>query len=282
MIDRLLQLFARAPEYPGKLRMFAWAYRLLRGRARITVNVGGGLRMRLSPDDHIERCILFDDWHEALTSRFLIANARPGETAIAAGAHIGYHTLHLARVLGPRGRVIACEPEPANLLRTWDHLSLNRSAANVTLVGHALGDTPSYLPMDEPPADSAGMAALNAGSHGSPYHAFVERIDTLLTRLGLAQVDLLQLDVEGFERRALSGLGSHRPRLLVVESDPRHHQRLAEPQADFFAFVRSLGYELHSLDGSVVHAEGFYPECNLIAVRLGEPSPRWPVPAPSS
>jgi FkbM family methyltransferase len=279
MIDRLIQVYAHTPEHPAKLRLFFWLYRLLRGRARIEVDVGGALRMRLSPDDHIEACILFDDWHEPLTTRFLLANARPGETAVAAGAHIGYHTMHLARAVGPDGRVVACEPEPANLLRAWEHLRLNRLTGVVRLVGHALGRAPTYVAMAEPPADSAGTAALGVAAAESPYRAYVERIDTLFARLSLDRLDLLQLDVEGFERDALEGLGALRPRLIVLESDPRHHTRVGPPQAEFFAFVRALGYELHALDGTVVRAEGFYPETNLVAVRLGEATPTWPIPS---
>ena len=37
MIDRLIQLYAHAPEHPAKLRLFAWLYRLLKGRRRVEV-----------------------------------------------------------------------------------------------------------------------------------------------------------------------------------------------------------------------------------------------------
>ena len=276
MIDRLIQLYAHAPEHPAKLRLFAWLYRLLKGRRRVEVVVGGGLRMRLSPNDHIERCILFNDWHEKLTASFLMGNLRPAETALIAGAHIGYHVLLASRAVGHSGRVVACEPEPVNLVGTWNHLRLNRATANVTLVGHALGDSPCYLPMGEPPEASAGTAALLDGSDDSPYHAYIERIDTMLARLGVSRIDFLLLDVEGFERRALNGMGALRPRLMVLESDPKHHERLGEPQPEFFAFVRALGYDLHALSGEPVHAPGYYPETNLVATRHGEPPPHWP------
>ncbi|MEM7399847.1 MAG: FkbM family methyltransferase, partial [Pseudomonadota bacterium] len=35
----------------------------------------------------------------------------PGETVVEAGANIGSHTVPLARKIGPRGRVIAFEPQ---------------------------------------------------------------------------------------------------------------------------------------------------------------------------
>lgn len=32
MIDALLQRYAHAPEHPAKLRLFAWLYRILKGK----------------------------------------------------------------------------------------------------------------------------------------------------------------------------------------------------------------------------------------------------------
>lgn len=282
MIDRLIQLYAHTPEHPAKLRIFAWLCCLLKGRRRLRLNVSGGLVMRLSPHDHVDRSLILTDSHETLTTRFINENLRPGETTVIAGAHIGYHVLQTARAVGPHGRVVAFEPEPQNLLLAREHITLNGFDSSVALLGHALGAAPGYVAMEAPPKDNTGEARLGTIPGANAYRAWVETLAAALARLAVPAFDLLLLDVEGFERQALTGLGDHRPRLMIIESDPRFHSRMAEPQADFFAFVRSLGYELHSLDGSVVHAEGFYPECNLIAVRLGEPSPRWPVPASSS
>lgn len=275
MIDTLLQRYAHAPGHPGKLRLFRWLYRILKGNGRVQVRVGGDLLMRLSPHDFVECGILFTGWHEPFTTRFLRRNLRPGDTVLIAGAHIGYHVLHAARAVGPAGRVLACEPEPANLLRSREHLRLNGAAGNVTLLPLALGDTAAFVPMDEPPAANTGTAALAPGSTASPYHAAVDRIDALLARLGWPTIDVLLLDIEGFESRALAGLGSHRPRYLVVESDPRHHERLGESQLGFFRALEALGYDVFDAVGGPVVAEGFYPETNLVAVRRDAPAPLW-------
>jgi FkbM family methyltransferase len=279
MIDRLIQLYAHTPAHPAKLRLFDWLVRLLKGRRRLRLSVSGGLLMDLNPHDHVERSLILYDTHEELTTRFLLANLRSGERVAIAGAHVGYHVLHAARAVGSAGRVLAFEPEPSSLARALEHVALNGLSARVKVVGHALGDGPGYVPMGIPPSDNTGEATLGSAPADTSYQVYVDTLFQAAHRLGFAPIDLLLLDVEGYERRALAGLGTLRPRLMILESDPRFHARLGEPQPEFFALVRSLGYELHSLDGSVIGAEGFYPETNLIAVRTGEPAPEWPVSA---
>jgi FkbM family methyltransferase len=280
MIDRLLQLYAHAPEHPAKLRLFAFLHRVLKRNRRLVLTVNDGLRFTLDPNDHVERCLIFDDWHEELTTRFLTANLRAGETVLLAGAHIGYHVLHSARAVGPTGRVLACEPQPPSVERTLLHLRMNAPPGQIVVVAHAVGDETCYLPMDEPPSGNSGMATLLTAPTGAPYHAYVDTIENVLRRLGWQNLDVLLLDTEGFERRALAGLGSHRPRLMILESDPRHHERLGESQLAFFDFVRSLGYTLHDTLGRPVLEAGFYPETNLVAVRCDQASPQWTVYRP--
>ena len=41
----------------------------------------------------------------------ILALARPGDHVLDLGANIGFHTLALARTIGPEGRVTAVEPQ---------------------------------------------------------------------------------------------------------------------------------------------------------------------------
>jgi FkbM family methyltransferase len=276
MIARLLQLYARGPDHPAKLRIFDWLCALLAPGKRLRLRVAGGLKMRLNPADLVDRALIFRDGHEELTTRFLFDNLKPGDTALVAGAHIGYHVLQIGRIVGPAGRVIACEPEPAHLCLAREHVEANGLAERVRLVSLGLSDKDGYAGFSASTPGNSGAATLDDAPAGAGLLVGVTTISGLLANLRVPALDLLLLDVEGFERRALAGLGEHRPRFLIVESDPRFHERLGEDQESFFAFVRGLGYRLHAVDGSPVRSPGFYPETNLVAVRADQPSPRWP------
>jgi FkbM family methyltransferase len=59
--------------------------------------------------------------------------------AFDVGADVGYYTLLLARGVGPKGRVIAFEPNPFNLTYLKEHLCLNK-IGNVEIVEATVSD----------------------------------------------------------------------------------------------------------------------------------------------
>lgn len=72
--------------------------------AGATIEVPGTRRVRLS-------VVAGDLRIHRLLDRFAFA----GATVVDVGANIGYNTIHAARRVGPRGRVVAIEPAPDNL-----------------------------------------------------------------------------------------------------------------------------------------------------------------------
>jgi FkbM family methyltransferase len=274
--DRLLQTYARSMNHPAKLRLFHWLYRTFRGKKPLYLHVSDGLYMRLRPTDHIESCLIFNDWHEEITTKFLIANLSSGQTAFVAGAHIGYYVMHAARAVGRQGRVVACEPAPENLANTLDHLLMNDFGSRVTLLCAALSDDTSFIPMAKPPERSRGMAVLGGAPEDTPYLARVTTIEQVLKETKTPCPDLLQLDVEGFEWAALKGMGGLRPRIMVLEYDPKHFERTNLSQAGFRQFVENLGYDLFTVTGDPIGDSGYFTENNMIAIRSGSAPPKWP------
>ncbi len=79
--------------------------------------------------------------YEASAAGFLCKHIAPGAVVYNVGANVGVLTVQLARWSGPRGRVLAFEPNPhaADLLKR--NLRLNRLDSQVEIVGVAIGDT---------------------------------------------------------------------------------------------------------------------------------------------
>ena len=50
---------------------------------------------------------------------------RNGDIVVDIGAHIGYYTLIFARLVGPKGKVFAFEPEPNNFNLLIKNIKIN-------------------------------------------------------------------------------------------------------------------------------------------------------------
>lgn len=161
---------------------------------------------------------------------------RPGDTVLEAGAHVGAHTVFLARAVGPRGRVIACEPQR----RLFDLLRENLSANGSSQVQprlEALGAERGSVRV--PPVDYGSPMDFGAIRLGGPAGEAVgvETVD----RLALTALQLLRLAAPGAQEAVLRGahdtLWRLRPVLYVSNDEPA----LSPPVV---ALIQSHGYRL--------------------------------------
>jgi FkbM family methyltransferase len=157
--------------------------------------------------------------HEPGSVRWLAKRLSPGSVAIDVGAHIGYFTVLMARLVGRQGRVYAVEPAQDNLSFLHRNVKQNR-LDNVTVVPCAAG------------RDST-VRALRLGTNSDGYGFYTPLKETIRTvptaqvrldELVQGPVDLIKIDVEGAEFEVLEGTANllrHNPNLsLIVEWSP--------------------------------------------------------------
>jgi FkbM family methyltransferase len=137
----------------------------------------------------------------------------PGvHTIIDAGANIGLSAVFFATRF-PNARVIAVEPEAAN------YRLLERNAApypQVTPLRAALWSNDMQVSLSNP-SDRVDSYRFSASAEGASVQAF--SIPSLLTRFGIAAVDVLKIDIEGAETEVFAGSPQwvDRVRMFVVE-----------------------------------------------------------------
>lgn len=207
------------PTFRGRHRVMNLAQRLGALPPEGIYVVDNGLKMRLRPDQFMDRSVYFHAF-EPCVARALLGQLHAGDTFIDVGANIGYYTLAAARIVGPTGRVISFEPQPRIFARLCEHVQMN-GLGNVTCHPWALADQDGELQLHVPPAEVGfGHASLAkqdwAAAECVPVP--VRRLDDLLLP-SLERLDVIKLDAEGAELAILQGarqlLHRFHPHLVV-------------------------------------------------------------------
>jgi FkbM family methyltransferase len=171
-----------------------------------------------------------------------------GSVFIDVGAHIGYDSLKASVAVGPEGRVVAFEPNPATLPILRSNIAAS-AAGNVIVQPVACTEQETTLTLfDSTLGGNSGSSSLsreNAGDRSRSYKVRGRRIDDVVAEIGLTRVDVLKADVEGAELLVLRGaaktLQEHHPK-LVLEVVPRQLANMNTSVEELEAFIRSLGY----------------------------------------
>lgn len=243
-----------------------------------------GIRIWCSLDDRaIARPILLDAYEPAET-RFVASNVRPGDLAVDAGANIGYHALHLARLAGSAGFVEAFEPLPylAEALRA--SVVENGFTSRVAVHRTALDERAGTLRLRHAP-----RTANFGGAHFAPKEALPpEHADETVTTVRLDDAiggrpcRFLKMDVEGAEPRVIRGahgtLAAGRPVILSELHDGQLRTVSGSSASDFIAQMAALAYRCSRLNadgtrGSALHRYADAAPLNVVfdPLRAGGP-----------
>jgi FkbM family methyltransferase len=175
-----------------------------------------------------------------------------GDLVIEAGGHIGYLTLHCARLVGDVGAVHVFEPGPNNL--PYLHANVD-SIENIVVMEEALGGSAGTAQLfvedltgqNNTMLADAGEYRRNSRSAGVDARTYsvsvpVTTIDDYCADNGVAPT-LLKIDVESYELEVLEGakatLATYQPIALV---------EIARREDEVLALMTSLGYGLFSAD----------------------------------
>ena len=146
-------------------------------------------------------------------------------TFVDVGANWGYFTLLAAAQIGPTGRVMSVEPDPRLFTLLNENVAAN-AFENVSLIQAAAMAEPGVVRLTGFDADGGnwGLTGIETGTDKRAFAARATTIDAELNALGIDQVDLVKMDIEGAEDAALAGMAgglrAGRYARLLVELHP--------------------------------------------------------------
>ena len=132
---------------------------------------------------------------------------RPGMTFVDVGANVGYFTLLAANAVQPKGRVIAFEPSHTLYAALASAVSKNR-LSHVMPVNAGLSDQNGFIDLYLNPEFGNNSPTMVRHAASEVSRVTTQRLDDFLKAEHIERVDLMKIDVEGFEPAVLAGAGS--------------------------------------------------------------------------
>ena len=172
---------------------------------------------------------------EPVVTKWIESKLKDGDVAVDIGANIGWFTLLMARWVGP-GRVIAFEPEPSFYARLRGHVEAN-AVENIELYPFAVGDTNGDAWCIKNPGPYYSSAHTTSDQPTKPCDMVKVPCLKLDTSWTLDQLDLIKIDVDGYEMKVLRGAEQ-----VITQYKPAIAIEVANTETA--ALLESWGYKL--------------------------------------
>jgi FkbM family methyltransferase len=222
---------------------------MLRLIAKRELHIHGAV-VALNPDDPVVSGALTLGVYERAETRFFRLACRPGTIFLDVGANVGYYTALAMQRLQSSGAIVAMEPDPESYSYLLKTVALN-GEARVTCVRKAAasetGEAILFVSRDNRGDNRLYANDLSTDSLRVPAIA----VDDLLAELGIQQVNLVKIDVQGFEGHVLRGMERtiiNSPSVIILmEFWPHGLQAAGYEPAQIFTWCERMGLEVFTL-----------------------------------
>lgn len=252
------KLYTRFPIKPFKKQFIEMYGRIqrknsLKGTAVVKRE---GIFYELDLTERIDNSIYHLGCHEPQITKTIKRICKRGMTVIDIGANIGAHTFRFAKLVGPNGRVIAFEPMSWAFRKLERNLVLN-DFRNIELVKVALSNTieankeiqfSSSWPLEYNEED----AECHPVHHGYGVKEAVRlcTLDREIKERGVKQVDLVKIDVDGYELKVCQGgaatLQEHNP-VIIIEIGKPTMEEVGDSPEELINMLFDLGYGFYNI-----------------------------------
>jgi FkbM family methyltransferase len=162
-------------------------------------------------------------------------------------------------------KVYSIEPSADNFQKLLFNIRCNQ-AKNITAINAALSDKSSFGYLGAAVAGNSGTVQVDdaPGSEQS-YLISLTTLVAILEYLQIKEIDLLKIDVEGFEMNVFNGFfpfTTIMPKNIIMEFSD-YMGRTGYTMQDCYDYFIKLGYKPHDVNGDEYHLNQDLPEANL-------------------
>lgn len=212
-------------------------------------------------DTSIVPHLIRDGWFDRSVTDVIRGLLGPGMTFFDVGANFGTYTLIGAQEVGEKGRVVAVEPAPSINALLFENVTMNGFGPRTDVLRCAVGESAGTVTLHEFETRQGGNSVLPSvaekakatyGETVTLREVECRSLDAIIADLGIERIDLMKIDVEGFEYQAFLGarhMMTHcRPRIILewhpafFSDDPRLAKKL------WALLVDEYSYRLHRIE----------------------------------
>lgn len=252
IVERL-RIVKHHPVYAEAPARFAWRALTFLGREhllggeRIVFNACDGGRFESPRGNYSSFISATFGQRDLNVVRFWRRALRPGAIFFDIGANIGLYTVPACHQVGPAGRIVGFEAHPficgflrRNVARncggnvTVENLAVGAEAGEIHLAFHPANPGETHVALDGEAGEAVPVVAL----------------DAYCAERGIARIDYLKIDVEGYETNVLRGaaevIGASPAILIQTEYKPQHLSRYGRP-LDMAELLLGWGFKPHQV-----------------------------------
>lgn len=207
-------------------------------------------------------------WDPDLT-HWMIHNIKEGWKCLDIGSNTGYFSELMSYLVGPKGFVVAFEPNPHLVEKHIEASSLNfknKEFGNVTIINLGLSNKKEKLELLVP-YNNVGAANFFDKKYIGKSKKFLVELNRL-DQIYPGQVDFIKIDIEGYEELAWDGFSKNAKDcpLIVIELGPYHSISFLKMLEDKYEIRNLLGNKVSAQDIKNLKKEDFI---NAVLKRKG-------------
>lgn len=220
--------------------------RVLRIRRRVVETPEG--RFFVDPASNFGFALLSKNEYEPELTHTVKSLLQAGDVFFDLGANEGYFSVVAAQRVGATGTVLCVEPQSRLQPVIFRNLSENH-APHVRVFQVAVSDTDGFAELSLPPDINTGHGALFRKTRYRNPTEIVPQITLtgFLDRLAFDEIDLMKIDIEGFEYEAILGskeiFERGKVKHIALELHPSLLKRRGKNGQEILDFLRDCRYE---------------------------------------
>jgi FkbM family methyltransferase len=211
-----------------------------------------GINYSLDLNQLIDFGTFIGGW-EPGTIEFLNRNLNKGDVAIEVGANVGAHTLIIAKLVGNEGHVYAFEPTKYAGDKLNKNIKLNPVIKNITIKTELVTNDENEIPKTEIRSSWSLDSRYEPEKNSELTHQNSTSIDQFISETGLTKLNLLKIDVDGYDYKVIQGAKATIQKFLPIIFCELCEYTLNE-QGDsvekIFSTLSSMNYIAHSENGT--------------------------------